>query len=148
MVPELFGFFRCEIFLFGCLEVFFHLPDNVFGLMEVLHVEICRSFPYFVRMAAGRAKFPLLESVDIHKLCTPRAADNGIHNSLEMSACLLKTYRKNLIFCAYILYIFFALTPLKCRILSPVKRNAFIAGNADREVSWKIFRSWASAGCR
>jgi coenzyme F420-0:L-glutamate ligase/coenzyme F420-1:gamma-L-glutamate ligase len=98
VMPEFFGLFRREILLFVGMEMLFHLFYDMFRFVEILHVEVDRGLPDFVRMAAGRAQFPLLEPVDVSKRRASRAADNYVHDNVLLSAGLLKTYRKNLTF--------------------------------------------------
>jgi hypothetical protein len=98
VMTEFFGLFRREILLFVGMEMLFHLFHDMFRFVEILHVEVDRGLPYFVRVTAGRAQFPLLESVNVSKRRTSRTADNDVHDNVLLSAGLLKTYRKNLTF--------------------------------------------------
>ena len=130
-MAEFLGFFRGEILFLVCMEVFFHLPDDVFGFVEVLDVKVYRSFFDLVCVAAGRAELPLLEPIDVSKRRAPWTADNSIHDYVDVRAGLLKIYRKSHYF-SFIFYKNFLLS-LKSggyHNVPSVKRNPFIAGNA------------------
>lgn len=42
MVAQISGFFWSEIFFLVGMEVFFHLPDNMLGLVVIVNLKICR----------------------------------------------------------------------------------------------------------
>lgn len=84
-VPEGIGILTTEfgfllfgkVLLPGRMEVTFHLPHDVLGLVVVLHLKVSRYFCYFICMPADRAELPFLEPVHVCEgLATPGAPDN------------------------------------------------------------------------
>jgi hypothetical protein len=94
VVAELLRLLGREVFLLRGLEVLFHLPHDMFGLVMVLDVEIGRCFSHLVRMPAHRAEFPFLVAVHVHKCPASRAADDKVHGNEVIDAIIIKTYRR------------------------------------------------------
>jgi len=42
MVAQISGFLRSEILFLVGMEVFFHLPDDMLGLVVIMNLKICR----------------------------------------------------------------------------------------------------------
>ena len=42
VVAKVSGFLRSEILFLVGMEVFFHLPDNMLGLVVIMNLKICR----------------------------------------------------------------------------------------------------------
>jgi hypothetical protein len=94
MVAELVGFFRGKIFFLGCMQVLLHLLYNVFGLVEIVYLEVRGGLYYFMRMSALGAEFPFLEMVHVRKGTAGRAADDKVHGKDVMCFILIKIYRR------------------------------------------------------
>jgi hypothetical protein len=92
MPAQFFGLFRGEILFFIGVKVFFHLPDDVLGIVIILHLKVCRDFGHLVGMAADRAQFPLLEPIYIRKSPAPRTAENMVHKYEVISVSRIKIY--------------------------------------------------------
>jgi hypothetical protein len=67
MVAELGRFLGSEILLLVRVQVLFHLLHNVFGLMEVLDIQVCRASGNLLGMTTLRAELPLLETVYVRE---------------------------------------------------------------------------------
>ena len=93
MVAKLRGFLGGEILFLVRMQVFFHLPDDMFGFMEILDIQVRRCPCNFMRMAALRAELPFLETVHVRERAARRAPDDEVHDSLVMSSVVLKIYR-------------------------------------------------------
>jgi hypothetical protein len=93
VVPEFFLLFLRKILLLVCVEMFLHLPDNVLGLVVVLDLEVFWRPGHFIRVPAGRTKFPALEIVHVRECHALRAADDKVHNQMVMYATIIYTYR-------------------------------------------------------
>lgn len=89
---QIHGLFRSKILFFMGVQVLFHLLYDMFGIVIVLHFQICRNFCDFVRVTAGRAEFPLLEPVHVRKGPAPRTPEDMVHNYVVISASLIKIY--------------------------------------------------------
>jgi len=76
------------------MQVLLHLFYNMFGLMEIVYLEVRRSLYYFMRMSALGAEFPFLEMVHVRKGTAGRAADDEVHGNDVMCFILLKIYRR------------------------------------------------------
>ena len=75
------------------MQVLLHLFYNMFGLMEIVYLEVRRSLYYFMRMSALGAEFPFLKMVHVRKGTAGRAADDEVHGNDVMCFILLKIYR-------------------------------------------------------
>ena len=93
VVAKLVSFFRREIFFLISMKVFFHLPDNMFSLMEIMDLKVRGCFYYFMRMPALMTEFPFLEIIHVRKGTTGRAPNNQVHGNEVMCAILIKIYR-------------------------------------------------------
>jgi hypothetical protein len=94
MVAKLIGFLRGEILFLGCLEVLIHLLHNVFCLMVVLNIKICRSPGHLVRMTALRTEFPLLEAVHIRERAAGWTPDYEVHTIEVIGVIVINKYRR------------------------------------------------------
>ena len=92
MPAQFFGFFRGEILLFMGMEVFFHLPYDMLGIMVIRNLQICRHPGNLVGVAAGRAKFPFLVPVHVRKRFAPRTPEDVVHKHEVISASSIKIY--------------------------------------------------------
>jgi len=92
MPAQFLGFFRGKILFFIGMQVFFHLPYNMFGVPVILHLKVCRYFCHFVGIAADRAELPFLKPVHVGKSPAPRTSEDMIHNHEVISATLIKIY--------------------------------------------------------
>ena len=93
VVPKVSGFFWSEIFLFIGLEVFFHLPDDMFSLVVIMNLQVWGCFYYFMRMPALMTEFPFLEMIHVREGTAGWASDDKVHGNVVMCAILLKIYR-------------------------------------------------------
>jgi hypothetical protein len=93
MPSQFFGFLRGEILFFMGVQVFFHLPYDMLGIMVILHFKVRRNFCHFISVAADRTEFPFLEPVNIGKSSAPRTTEDMVHNYVVMRASLIKIYR-------------------------------------------------------
>jgi hypothetical protein len=93
MPSQFIGFFSGKILFFMGMQVFFHLFDDVLGIVVILHFKVRRNFCHFIGMAADRAEFPFLEPVNIGKRSAPRTTEDMIHNYVVMRASFIKMYR-------------------------------------------------------
>jgi len=81
VMTEFFPLFRRKIFLFGLMQMLFHLPHNMLGFVMVLDFEICRRLCNLVGMTAIRAEFPFLETIHVRKgPASSRAPDDEVHD--------------------------------------------------------------------
>ena len=67
VVAQVSGFLRCEIFFLIGMEVFFHLLDDMLGLVVIKNLKVRRCFYHFMRMPAMGTEFPFLEMVHVRK---------------------------------------------------------------------------------
>jgi len=75
------------------MEILCHLSNDMFCLMIILNLQVCRDLCNLVSIAADRAEPPLLEPVDIGKGLAPRATEDEVHGNFVMRAVLIKIYR-------------------------------------------------------
>ena len=92
MVAQFLGLFRSKILLFIGMEMFFHLPDDVFGIMVIPYLQVRGHFGNLERMPAGRAELPLLEPVHIGKRPASRTPENEVHKHDVFSLSPIKIY--------------------------------------------------------
>ena len=88
MVAELGSFLGSEVLLFVRMQVLLHLLHDMFGLMEILYIQVCRAPGNLLGMAALRAEFPLLETVHIRERAARGAPDNEVHTNVVMALSL------------------------------------------------------------
>ena len=92
MPAQFLGLFRGKILLFTGMQVFFHLPYDVLGIVIIIHLKVCRDFSHLVGMAADRAQFPFLEPIHVRKSPAPRTAEYMVHKYEVISASYIKIY--------------------------------------------------------
>lgn len=94
IMAELGSFFRCEIFFLGRMQMLFHLPHNMFSLMEIFNIKISRGPGNFMSVTTQRAELPALEPVYVCECAAGGAPDNQVHDKEVISAIVIKTYRQ------------------------------------------------------
>lgn len=67
VVAQVSGFLRTKILFLIGMEVFFHLFNDMLGLVIILNLKIYRRFYHFMRMSALRAELPALEMIHVRK---------------------------------------------------------------------------------
>jgi hypothetical protein len=94
MVAELGRFLGSEILLLVRVQVFLHLLHNVFGLMIVLDIQVCRGFGNFLGVTALRAELPLLEAIHVGERAARGTPDDEVHDKQVMRVIVIKIYRR------------------------------------------------------
>jgi hypothetical protein len=94
MVAELSRLFWGEILFLVRVQMFLHLLHNMFGLVKVLDIQVCRGPGNLLRMAALRAEFPLLETVHVRERAARRAPDDEVHNIEVIGVIVIYKYRR------------------------------------------------------
>ncbi len=67
VVTQVSGFLRSEILFLVGMEVFFHLPDDMLGLVVIYNLKVRWCFYHFMRMPAMGTEFPFLEMIHVRK---------------------------------------------------------------------------------
>jgi hypothetical protein len=93
VVSQLGSLFLGEVCLFCGMEMFFHLFDDMLGLVVILDFEVRRRLDHLVSMAALRAEFPPLEMIHVRELPASRTPDDTVHGNEVMRVVVLKNYR-------------------------------------------------------
>ena len=94
MVAELGRLFRGEILFLVRVQVLLHLLHDMFGLVEVLDIQVCRGPGNLLGMAALRAEFPLLETVHVRERAARGAPDDEVHDNEVIGVIVINKYRR------------------------------------------------------
>ena len=94
MVAELGRFFGRKILLLIRLQVFLHLPHNMFGLVKVLNIQVCRGAGNLLRMTTLRTEFPLLETIHVGERAARGAPDDEVHINVVIGVIVINKYRR------------------------------------------------------
>jgi hypothetical protein len=94
VVAELGRLFRGEILFLVRVQVLLHLLHDMFGLVEVLDIQVCRGPGNLLGMAALRAELPLLETVHIGERAARGAPDDEVHDNEVIGVIVINKYRR------------------------------------------------------
>ena len=76
------------------MQVLLHLPDNMFGFVEILDIQVCRGPGNLLGMAALRAEFPLLETIHVRERAARGAPDDEVHDNEVIGVIVINKYRR------------------------------------------------------
>ena len=94
MVAEFCRFFRREVLFLVRVQVLLHLLHDMFGLMEVLDIQVCRGPGNLLGMAALRAELPFLETVHVRERAARGAPDDEVHDNEVIGVIVINKYRR------------------------------------------------------
>jgi hypothetical protein len=94
MVAELGRFFGSEILLLVCVQVLFHLPYDMLGLVEILDIQVRRGPGNLMGVTALRAELPLLETIHVCKRAARGAPDDEVHDKEVIGVIVINKYRR------------------------------------------------------
>jgi hypothetical protein len=94
MVAEFCRFFRREVLFLVRVQVLLHLLHDMFGLMEVLDIQVCRGPGNLLGMAALRAELPFLETIHVRERAARGAPDDEVHDNEVIGVIVINKYRR------------------------------------------------------
>jgi hypothetical protein len=94
VVAQFVLFLGSKILLLLLVDVLFHLPYNVLGLVMILNIKIRGCLRYLIRMPAQGTEFPLLETIRVRKPPAGRTTDDKVHDNVFIDAIIIYRYRQ------------------------------------------------------
>jgi hypothetical protein len=94
MVAELGRFLGSEILLPGRVQVLLHLLHNVFGLVIVLDIQVCRATGNLLGVTTLGAELPLLEAVHVRERAARGTPDDEVHDKEVIHVIVINKYRR------------------------------------------------------
>jgi hypothetical protein len=92
MPAKFLGFFRGKVLFFMGVQVFFHLPNNMLGVVIIFDFKVCWYFGNLVRVTTGRTQFPFLEPIHIGECSAPGTPEDMVHRYEVFSLSSIKIY--------------------------------------------------------